>query len=383
MNVDEGDSTIHLLCHGSSRDPMKIREYLKKFFEEHFDFLTNISSHILARKKMPVTDYMNYILSECQPFDEIAICCFARMYHIHIGIIMDDMYWTTRKDHDLKKCDKLLGFIGGLQFVSIKRKTTDDNTDEESEPDTSGHGSTPFNQGRISYNLRPRKDQNTRQLTSKNSPEPEGYNLCSRTIKESHNPKPKPKHSRPPKPKSPKGKPVKFVMQSYGLRRPRPRVRNFNCIICQKHFKTQGHLNQHIMTDHPTVRFTCSYCNRQFQTANGHYKHEQSHGIFAYKCPRAGCNKSFQFPSGLKAHDKVHTRKNLYKCLHCKNQYTTNRAMKAHAKKHNAEWIQCPKCPISFKTSQELNQHNRGRHGSGYPTPCGVYKQWPREVSAH
>ena len=136
------------------------------------------------------------------------------------------------------------------------------------------------------------------------------------------------------------------------------------------------------MTDHPTVQFTCSYCNRQFQTANGHYKHEQSHGIYAHKCPHPGCNKSFQFPSGLKAHDKVHTRKNLYKCLHCENQYTTNRAMKAHAKKHNAQQIQCPKCPITFKTSQELNQHNRGRHGTGSPPPCGVYKQWPREVSA-
>ena len=104
-----------------------------------------------------------------------------------------------------KKCDKLLGFIGGLQFVSIKWKTTDDNKDEESEPDTSGHGSTPDNHGRISYNLRPRKDQNTHQLTSKNPPEPEGYNLRSRGIKESPKPKPKPKHSRPPKPKSPKG----------------------------------------------------------------------------------------------------------------------------------------------------------------------------------
>ena len=89
------------------------------------------------------------------------------------------MYWTTRKDHDLKKCDKLLGFIGGLQFVSIKWKTTDDNKDEESEPDTSGLGNTPDNHGRISYNLHPRKDQNTLQQTSQNSPEPEGYNLHS------------------------------------------------------------------------------------------------------------------------------------------------------------------------------------------------------------
>ena len=138
----------------------------KKFFEEHSDFLTEISSHILAQKKMPVSDYINYILSECQPFDEIAICCFARMYRIHIGIIMDDMYWTTQKDHDLKKCDKILGFIGGIQFVSIKWKTTDDNKDEESEPGTSGLGNTPDNHGGISYNLPPRKKQNTHQQTS-------------------------------------------------------------------------------------------------------------------------------------------------------------------------------------------------------------------------
>ena len=91
---------------------------------------------------MPVTDYINYILSECQPLDEIAIWCFARMYYIHIGIIMDDKEF----------------------------------------------------------------------------------------------PKPKPKPPRLSKPKSPKAKPVKFVMQSYGLRRPRPRVQNFNCIICQKKF---------------------------------------------------------------------------------------------------------------------------------------------------
>ena len=158
MNVDEGDSTIHLLCHGSSREPTKICEYLKKFFEEHFDFLTEISSHILAWKKMPVTDYITLHIVR---MSTNAICCFARMYHIHIGIIMDDMYWTTQKDHDLKKCDKLLGFIGGLQFVSIKWKTTDDNKSEESEPGTSGLGNTPDDHGGISYNLCPRKEQNT------------------------------------------------------------------------------------------------------------------------------------------------------------------------------------------------------------------------------
>ena len=119
-SINEVDSTLHLLCHGSSRDPRKLREYLAKIFKEHREVLLQISSEILSQKKMHSDDYIYYILSESQPLDEIGICCFARMYHLHIGIIMDTMYWTAHRDHDIQKCDKLLGFMGGLKFVSMK-----------------------------------------------------------------------------------------------------------------------------------------------------------------------------------------------------------------------------------------------------------------------
>ena len=99
------------------------------------DFVTTISDDILARKKMQVEDYINYILSESQPLDEIAICCFARMYHLHVEITMDSMFWTTCQDHDFHKCDKLLGFIGSLNFVSIRWKTTSDENIPEPEPE--------------------------------------------------------------------------------------------------------------------------------------------------------------------------------------------------------------------------------------------------------
>ena len=137
------------------------------------------------------------------------------------------------------------------------------------------------------------------------------------------------------------------------------------------------------MKDHQTVHFMCPYCNRQFATANDHYKHEQSHGIFTHKCPYNNCEASFQSLSGLKAHVKTHTGKGLYRCLHCPKEYTTNRAMKAHAKKHTNQSIQCPKCPITFKTVAEYSQHNKGCHREGYVMPCGIKKQWPREVSKH
>ena len=137
---------------------------------------------------------------------------------------------------------------------------------------------------------------------------------------------------------------------------------------------TQGGLNHHIMTYHLTVRFTCAYCNKQFATSNGHYKHEQSHSVFTHKCPYLNCNASFQFPSGLKAHKKSHTKKGLFQCLHCSIKYMTNRAMKQHAQKHTNQPIQCPKCPITFKTNAKFKQHFRCRHGEGYIVSCGEKK---------
>ena len=181
----------------------------------------------------------------------------------------------------------------------MKWKTTPVSSDhssseEEAVPGTSGIDTTnpPDKNIQSNYNLRARKPKDTSHAST---PELEGYNLCPNDKKPF--PETAKKPPRQPKLKPKPAKPGKVVFQSYGLRRPRPHVRKFNCILCSRTFDTQGGLNNHIMKDHPTVHFTCSYCNKQFQTANGHYKHEQSHGIFAHKCPYDKCNASFQFPS--------------------------------------------------------------------------------------
>ena len=188
-----------------------MREYLATFFKEHVHFLLQISSDILSQKKIHIDDdYINYIISENQPLDEIAICCFARMYHLHIGIILDTMYWTTCRDYNIQKCDKLLGFMGSLKFVGMKWKTmpvTPDNSSSEEDDvaGTSGIDNTDPPHGNIksNYNLRPRKVQET---THASTPQLEGYNLRS------HDKKPLPaaakKSPRQPKPKSNPAKPI-------------------------------------------------------------------------------------------------------------------------------------------------------------------------------
>ena len=215
-SIDEGNSTLHLQCHGSSRDTKKMRQYLATFLKEHVDFLLQISSDILLWKKIHIDGYINYIISENQPLDKIAICCFARMYHLHIGIIMDTMYWATHRVHNIQKCDKLLGFMGGLKFVGMKWKTTpvtpDNSSSEEDDvAGTSGIDKTDPPHGNIqsNYNLRPRKVQET---THASTPELEGYNLRL------HDKKPLPaaakKSPRQSKPKSNPAKPGKVVFRA-------------------------------------------------------------------------------------------------------------------------------------------------------------------------
>ena len=68
------------------------------------------------------------------------------------------------------------------------------------------------------------------------------------------------------------------------------------------------------------------------------------------------CHKKFQYP-GLMIHMKVHTRTNLILCLHCPLKFTTNKAMKNHAKKHLVAWIKCVYCSESFETKYNKNPH--------------------------
>ena len=55
--------------------------------------------------------------------DKIGIVLVAMMYHVHIAIIQDKRYWTTRWDHNLDLCTILFGWQESLHFIDIKRKT--------------------------------------------------------------------------------------------------------------------------------------------------------------------------------------------------------------------------------------------------------------------
>ena len=76
----------------------------------------------LSCKGITTDNYIAMMSEIGQPLDEIAIVLVARMYHIHIAIIQDNMYWTTRRDHNIVFCKVVFGWQGKLKFIDIKRK---------------------------------------------------------------------------------------------------------------------------------------------------------------------------------------------------------------------------------------------------------------------
>ena len=57
-------------------------------------------------------DYLSSLVQENAPLDELAFLIFARMFHIHIGIINANGFWSTSVDNDLSCCEIILAFTG-------------------------------------------------------------------------------------------------------------------------------------------------------------------------------------------------------------------------------------------------------------------------------
>ena len=84
---------------------------------KHLEWIKSVGSRILDAKKIRVEDYANDITSGLVPFDELAILVVARMYHIHIGIVLKDRVWYTSSAEKPEDCLLYLLFQGGVQYL--------------------------------------------------------------------------------------------------------------------------------------------------------------------------------------------------------------------------------------------------------------------------
>ena len=354
----------------------------------HINFVSKIATYIFERKVITIDDYMETICDLGQPLDEIGIVLIARMYHVHVAVMQNKYYWTTRKDHDVQVCTILLGWKGNLQFIDIKWKEMQElpvynlcnakypppNIETPSSPacgntgDTGGAGSAtnspahfrlPSPSPTRRYNLGSAGDASPQ--ADPNKPQPDGKDPGNED---------KPKYV------------GKLQLKNVGLKRTNRRKKSIKCGLCKKFtFVSQKDMNSHLKQHHPHFHFKCAHCDNQYKTYNGWYKHERKHQGKCHICEM--CTKSFMYPQGLRLHVLTHTKVRLIPCTNCPCKLTDNRNMLAHAATHHSQEFTCDICSKKFNMKPNLDQHKRGCHSDGWVTPCGQSVDWPHKLSKH
>ena len=333
------DHTFHILSHYKGKDkkntPEEFRSYLETFTGQRRDWIEKVGAKIFKGKGITVDDYITALLQDNFVLDQVGIFIFARMYHIHIAVILCDHFLTTNKDNDLNKCDIFLGYFGKMRFCDTRPIKFDDKTLESlSESDNEIKVPSPPQRLRIQPsnpkpkpprrnfpNFQPKLTQRQLALLAKSAEDPQSSN---EQTDPSPTPKPKPGRSTrnslragfvensendqtlnnsTDKENNEGGKnfvnkdPAKkygrsknrsgskqisttlgtITIRTHSVRKSKRKNRKFACLWCKEVFKVLKEFNCHVKDKHPDVKYTCRFCDRPFESYGGKCKHEVSH----------------------------------------------------------------------------------------------------------
>ena len=146
------------------------------------------------------------------------------------------------------------------------------------------------------------------------------------------------------------------------------------CKICEKPFKSKRHLQSHnsrmhtIRSAEDEKRYQCSTCKNKFKNSDILNKHiEAVHEDKKWRCDI--CYKPFSRKSHLELHVKrIHEKIKDYKCDSCEKSYASNHELNKHIKTLHLQ-LEMPKyqkCELCNKTMQEstLKKHVKQFHGT-------------------
>ena len=97
-------------------------KYLADWMKSHRYFVERASGYLIRRKGLTVEDYMYNVVQPHVPLDEIGVLLYARMYKIHVAVILERKYWTTNRDETLKRATLYLVYLGKMKFNDTTRK---------------------------------------------------------------------------------------------------------------------------------------------------------------------------------------------------------------------------------------------------------------------
>ncbi|KAK6644569.1 hypothetical protein RUM43_000836 [Polyplax serrata] len=149
--------------------------------------------------------------------------------------------------------------------------------------------------------------------------------------------------------------------------------KNFKCSICNKSFKREQHLTQHIKT-HEGKQWQCTTCNKYFTTKYFLKKHHRLHtGEMPYSCQT--CNKTFTFQQSYHKHLLYHSDDKPHQCMQCGRSFKELSTLHNHQRIHSGEKpFACETCGKCFRQRVSYIVHQR-IHTGVLPYHCMTCKR--------
>ncbi|EDW07020.1 zinc finger protein 436 isoform X1 [Drosophila mojavensis] len=146
------------------------------------------------------------------------------------------------------------------------------------------------------------------------------------------------------------------------------------CHVCNKAFRQQCRLNQHMRSHVDEKLYTCEMCGKKLKHLRNHKEHMLTHtNAKPHQC--LVCARFYRTTSSLAAHMRTHAEDKPYKCDQCGRSYAAFDHLRRHKLTHTGERpYACDLCDKAYYDSSSLRQHKVSHTGEKAFTCeiCGV-----------
>ncbi|XP_034232874.1 zinc finger protein 709-like isoform X2 [Thrips palmi] len=128
------------------------------------------------------------------------------------------------------------------------------------------------------------------------------------------------------------------------------------CHICGAHFRSQVHLQPHLLKHERKKYLQCPYCPRSFKLRSRMKIHLRTHtGERPFMCVK--CGKQFSTDSGFRLHMAAHEGKKRYVCSLCGQTFNRPSNLRRHETSCGGTKLQCSICKEKFSSREEMHCH--------------------------